>query len=314
MSPAAPTPLASFAGSPRLRDLGLGEERVALGLAGLGGAWGPVDAGESAETILRALTAGVRAFDAAPAYGNAEKFLGRTLAQWTGSRPVISTKTGRLPGRDALEGRYDYSPAGMRSCVERSLAALGIERVDLLFLHEPEKVPGAERARVVDTLRQLQADGLARRLGLGGGFGAGWDGFVETGAFAAAMIYNRLDACGSAALEADVPRLRRAGLAIYGASPLHMGLLGDRFDEFVRRPGAWMTPGEIERAARLKAVAERHGLKLPALAHRFAFGLAQLDRVVLGSRGLAQFLDAWRAFQAGPLPAEVFAEVVAAGR
>jgi aryl-alcohol dehydrogenase-like predicted oxidoreductase len=174
-------------------------------------------------------------------------------------------------------------------------------------------VPVHERARVVATLRQLQADGLATRLGLAGGHGEGWDGFVESGAFDVAMLFRRLDPCILAGVTEDLPRLRAAGLVTYGASPLHMGLLGARYDEFVRERPGWVWGPQIDRAIRLKALAEKNGLPLATLAHRFMFSVAELDRVVIGAGNRRELDGALADFEAGPLPADVSDAVCASG-
>ncbi|HAX41380.1 MAG TPA: aldo/keto reductase [Opitutaceae bacterium] len=304
-----PTRRTEFGVSPQLAARGLGESRLALGLAGLGGTWGPVDEGESLATIFHALERGVRVFDAAPSYGSAEKLLGRALAQWSGPRPIVSTKVGRVPWPDLHEARFDHSDTGLRDSLRRSLDALGLPAVDLLFLHEPEFTPMAERPRVVERLRQFKEEGLARRLGLASGHGTGWDGLLESGAFDVVMLFRRLDPVIFDGLAEDVPRVRRQGALIYGASPLHMGLLGARHEEFVRERPHWVWGPQIDRAIRLQALAEQHGLTLASLAHRFAFGLAELDRVVVGASNRAQLDAALADFAAGPLPAEVFAQV-----
>ena len=304
-----PTLQAEFTPAEALEQLGLRGDRLALGLAGLGGAWGPVDQGVARETLQLALTGGIGVFDAAPAYGTAEKLLGAALAGWKGAKPVVSTKVGRMPAKDALDGVYDYRTATMRDSLRRSLDTLGLPAVDLLFLHEPESVPREERPRVVNDLRQLQADGLTRRLGLGGGDGAGWDGFVETGAFDVVMLFRRLDACILDGLAADVPRVKQAKLAIYGASPLHMGLLGSRHEEFLRNRPEWVWEAPACRAVGLRALAERNGLALSTLAHRFMFSVAEIDRSVIGARSPAELGAALADCSAGPLPAELFDEV-----
>ena len=301
-----PTRLDSFTPATSLERLGLRGDRLAFGLAGIGGAWGPVDPGLSRETLRQAVEFGVGVFDVAPSYGLAEKFLGEILAGWCGPRPVVSTKVGRLASHDGHHGNYDYSSAGLRTTLQRSLDMLGLPAVDLLFLHEPFFIEPAERPRVVGVLRQLQADGLTRRLGLAGGEGAGWDGYIETGAFDVVMLFRRLDASVLDGMSDDVPRVRRAGMATYGASPLHMGLLGGRYEEFVRERPNWTAPGAIDRAIQLHALAEQHGLTLPTLAHRFAFSVAELDRVVIGARSPQELTGALADFTAGPLSAELF--------
>ena len=304
-----PTRREAFTPAAALDRLGLRGDRIAFGLAGIGGAWGPVDQGLARETLRQAIEFGVGVFDVAPAYGTAEKLLGEALVGWRGPRPVISTKVGRVASDDGHVGNFDYSPAGLRSTLERSLATLGLPAVDLVFLHEPEQVQFADRARVVDALRQLQADGLARRLGLAGGHGAGWDGFIESGCFDVVMLFRRLDAAMLDGLTDDLPRLRRAGVATYGASPLHMGLLGARHEEFVRDRPRWVWREPIERAIQLRALAEKHGLTLATLAHRFLFSAAEIDRVVIGARTPAELVAALADFSAGPLPVALFAEI-----
>jgi D-threo-aldose 1-dehydrogenase len=301
-----PTRLAEFGVSTKLAALGLGESRLALGLAGLGGAWGPVDEGESIDTILRALAEGITVFDVAPAYRAAERLLGRALAQWRGPQPVVSTKIGRLSGRDALDEVFDFSPVSMRDSLRASLEVLGLGAVDLLFLHEPDYVPAAERGRVIATLRQLQADGLARRVGVGGGRGRDWGPYAEGGALDVALGFNRLNAVNFLALAEDLPRLRGCGAAYYAASPLAMGALGSSAERWKRELPAGLPPQTWARRERLLRLAAEHGLTLPALAHRFLFGVAEADRVVLGACTAAEFSDALAAWRAGPLPAEVF--------
>lgn len=232
--------------------------------------------------------------------------MGHALRQWRGERPVISTKVGRLPGRDAHEESYDHTPAGLRDSVMRSRDALGVDVIDLLFLHEPQRVPVEQRASVVEAMAGFCTEGLVKRLGLAGGHGDDWHGYLESGAFDVVMLFRRLDACIFDGLREDIPRLQRARAATYQASPLHMGLLGARFDEFVRERPSWVWGPQIERAQRLQKLAATHGMALSTLAHRFAFSMAELDRVVIGAGNRAQLDAAWRDFEAGPLPRELF--------
>lgn len=306
-----PTRLAQFGVSPKLAALGLGESRLALGLAGLGGAWGPVDEGKSLEAILRALAEGVAVFDAAPAYVAAERLLGRALAQWQGARPVVSTKVGRLPGHDDNDLRFDYSFAGMRDSLRASLDVLQLDTVDLVFLHEPEFVPPADRARVAHALRQLQTDGMARRIGAGGASVHEWRPLLDAGALDVVLGFNRLNAVSFTALAEDLPPMRQRGAAYYAASPLAMGLLGSSQARWKQELPLWLSTCTRVHVEQLHRLAATHGLTLPALAHRFLFGVAEADRVVLGACTAVELLDALASWRAGPLPPEVFESVVA---
>ena len=306
-----PTRLPEFGTSAKLAALGLGDSRLALGLAGLGGAWGPVDEGASLDAILRALAEGVTVFDAAPAYGVAERLLGRALAQWRGPRPMVSTKVGRLLGRDDSDLRFDFSPGGMRDGLRRSLDTLGLAAADIVFLHEPEFVPVEDRVRVGDALRQLQAEGLTRRLGAGGASVQDWRCYLEAGVIDVVLGFNRLNAVSFTALTEDLPPMRLRGTAYYAASPLAMGVLGLNPERWKQALPPWLSPRTWEQVARLQCLAADHGLTLPALAHRFVFGVAEADRVVLGACTAAELFDALVAWRSGPLPPEVFDAVSA---
>lgn len=308
--PTGPTRLAAFGPSAKLAALGLGESRLALGLAGLGGAWGRVDEGESLDAVLHAMAEGVAVFDVAPAYAQAEPLLGRALARWRGPRPIVSTKVGRLAGPNALRGSYDYSPRAIRDSLRASLDRLGLAAVDLVFLHEPDQVPPADRPRVAATLRELQAEGLARRIGLGGGSATDWGEYIDAGVVDVAMGFNRLNALNSAALTEDVPALR-PGAAYYAASPLAMGILSAQPDRWRAALPPWLTPRVWPQRDRLLALAAEQGIALTVLALRYLFGVAEADRVVLGASNAAELADALAAWRAGPLPPEAFAAVVA---
>ena len=137
--------------------------RLVYGTSGLGGVWGKVDKGESVAALLYALDKGIHVFDTAPSYSMAETYMGEALRQWTGPVPFISTKVGRLRAEDAHTTRTDYSPAGMRNSFYNSLETLGVDHVDLLFLHEPQLVPLANLPTILEVLHEFKAKGLAYR-------------------------------------------------------------------------------------------------------------------------------------------------------
>jgi len=76
-----PTWQDTFTPAAALERLGLRGDRLAFGLAGIGGAWGPVDEGVARETLRQAVEFGIGIFDVAPPYGTAEKLLGEALAR-----------------------------------------------------------------------------------------------------------------------------------------------------------------------------------------------------------------------------------------
>lgn len=283
--------------------------RIILGTAALGGIRGAIDRKEGVQTILEALTAGVEMIDTAPSYGNAESLVGEALSLWKGAAPMVSTKVGKYWESDVYF--YDYSPGKAERSIVNSCALFGRKHLDCVFAHEPDKMPHPAKAEYVRGLANLRKAGLTRSLGLGGGHGNDWDGLVETGEFAAAIVHGRLDPISFAAVEADVPRLSRANMTVLGGSLLHKGLLGDRTQEYLGRLPAWLSPSAAPIVKRIQALAERSGLSVSALAHRFAFSVAEIDSVIIGPENRFQLHETLRALEDGPLDREVFAAICA---
>jgi aryl-alcohol dehydrogenase-like predicted oxidoreductase len=112
------------------------------------------------------LDAGINYVDTAPAYGLSEERIGRSIGHRRGE-VVLSTKVGEIfeQGRS----RYDFSAAGVRSSVERSLRRLRTDRVDIVFIHSNgEDVAIQEESGAVAALRALKEQGLVRAIGLSG--------------------------------------------------------------------------------------------------------------------------------------------------
>jgi len=290
-------------GSRGLFEQGLGRERLALGTAGLGGIWAGSQTHQSVDALLWSLEQGLSVWDTAPAYGSAEVSIGNALKQWRGPLPVISTKVGRT--HDAQPPSRSYQPEVLRATLSKSLDRMGVDSVDILFLHEPEKLELSSRGAVLDELLRLKADGLARHLGLGGGWGKAWDGLLSSQEFSAAIVFLTLDACCLDSMIHDVPRLKAAGVAIYGGSPLHMGLLATLSAE----KAPWAKPEALLGMEKLKALSAELGISSVELAHRFVYSLRVLDRVLIGPRDLNELKASMRDFQEGVLPRAIFHQI-----
>lgn len=282
---------------------------LVLGTAGLGGVWGEIDRGESVETILYALEHGVERLDTAPAYREAEAIVGEALRQWRGPRPLVSTKVGKLCADTADQETNDYNPERMARSVAESQQALGTDRLDLLFLHEPEKVPPARIPEVVDFLLHARRTGRAATLGLGGKVPEGFRVYLRRGLLDVVMSYNNLNAACLKGLQSDIPFFRDHGVVTYQASALFMGLLGNRFERYQQNPPEWISRANLARAQRAHQLAQRIGIKLSALAHRYLLSMQEVDYLVLGARNLAQLTNTLTDCRAGRLEEAVFEEL-----
>jgi aryl-alcohol dehydrogenase-like predicted oxidoreductase len=280
-------------------------DRIVLGTAGLGGVWGPVDPAESVRTILSALESGITAIDTAPAYGDAERYVGQALQQWKGSLPRVSTKTGRLKGFSVSEGYYDFSKEGMLRSAEQSLQVLGLQKLDILFLHDPKHMDENQAGRAVETLQLLRQMGYATKLGLGGNPPAFFDPYIRSGVFDVLMEFNKLNACNITAIDEYLPFCNQHHIQYFNASPLYMGLLGERYLEYTTNPPGWIDRETFELAAKLNSLGEACGIPMDALAHRFLLSFPYEFDIVIGAANNCQLQQTINAFSEGPLPVQL---------
>jgi aryl-alcohol dehydrogenase-like predicted oxidoreductase len=145
---------------------GLTVSRQGLGCMGMSEFYGPGDDGESVATIQRALDLGVTLFDTSDMYGphTNEILVGRALASRR-DEAVIATKFGIVrdperPGQRSVDGSPEY----VRRACDDSLARLGVDHIDLYYLHRVD--PDTPIEETVGAMAELVAQGKVRYLGL----------------------------------------------------------------------------------------------------------------------------------------------------
>lgn len=320
-----------------------GLELAVLGF-GCGAVGGLMVRGEPAEqerTVAEAIEAGINYFDTAVQYGDgeSERNLGRILRSLRPEGAVVGTKV-RLLGED----RSDIAGAIARS-LEGSLGRLGMERVDILYLHNPvtETGDGATlpvrtvRDEVLSTLGRLRDEGKLRFVGITAiGETPALKSVMASGAVdAAQVVFNLLNPSaasppplGAGPGDQDYGRLLGdaavAGVGTVGIRVLAGGALSG---ESVRHPIASPAPApigsspdyetDLARARRLAPiVAEGHAGSLPEAATRFAAWHSGLGTILVGMASREQFHAALAAVRRGPLPAEAIArlEQIVSGR
>ena len=149
----------------QLGSSGLTVSAIGLGCMGMSQSYGTPDAEESVRTIHRALDLGVTLLDTAEAYGKGtnEELVGRAIV---GRRQdvVLATKFGLTPGSSAMSGGVDARPERVRPCCEGSLSRLGVDVIDLYYLHRVD--PNVPIEDSVGAMAELVRAGKVRFLGL----------------------------------------------------------------------------------------------------------------------------------------------------
>lgn len=281
------------------------------GTSGLGGVWGKVDPEESIDCLHYAFEHGVSSLDTSPSYNRSEEFVGKALDRWSGDRPFISTKVGRLKGEAADDCIVDYSTERMQRSVEESLEKLGVEQVDLLFLHEPHLVPMNDIERILDTLQSFKAEGYTKMIGVGGNPTDDFRPHITADNFQVVSGFLKMDACNLTAFEKDIPYFQQHNIVYYAASALHMSLLGNRFERYTNDPpnNEWITRQDVKTAGEIKEIADREGMKISTLAQRYLFSIREADRVVMGARKIEQIQSTVTDWEAGVLSEDLFNEI-----
>jgi D-threo-aldose 1-dehydrogenase len=287
----------------------------------------PDDAADGA--VRAALAAGVRYFDTAPHYGLglSEQRLGRALA---GASDVVrSTKVGRLlvadPGganrRDdegfdvpARSRRVrDYSRDGVLRSLESSLDRLGVDRVDVVYVHDPDEHYAEALDGAFPALEELRAQGVIRGYGAGMNQSAMLADFVRHTDLDVIMLAGRYTLLDQSAAEDLLPLCRERGVSVVAAGVFNSGILASERP----RPDANYDyqPAEaalIERATRIAEVCERHGSSLPQAAAQFPLRHPAVATVCLGMRSAEQVARNAELF-GKPVSEELWRELADAG-
>jgi len=287
------------------------KSRLVYGTSAIGGVWGEVNPTESVEALLYAFENGISVLDTSPSYANSELYVGMALKEWKGKKPFVSTKVGRLKAKDAFDTKLDYTNDGMRRSVENSLKTLGLEALDLLFLHEPDLVPEDQIESAIQTLLDLKSEGLVKQTGVGGNPNDTFFPFVKKEYFDVVSGFLKMNACNLSAFNGEIQKYKEEEIAYYAASALHFSLLGNRYEKYLKEgvDGVWITNTDVSNAQKVKAIADKHGMPLATLAQRYLFSIKEADRVVMGARTLKQIQSTIADWKLGKLSQDIFNEV-----
>ncbi|WNE95622.1 aldo/keto reductase [Streptomyces luomodiensis] len=293
-----------------LRELGRSGVRVpplGLGCAPLANLYEAVPEERARETVRAAFDTGLTYMDTAPHYGVglSEERLGRVLAGRDRAGYTLSTKVGRRlrprflgePGQ--AEGfaatpdrvrEWDFTRDGIRATLESSLERLGVDAVDIVYLHDPENHIREVHETGFAALAELKAEGLVRAIGFGMNHSDVLARFVADFDVDVVLCAGRWTLLERTAYDDLLPVCERRGTSVVAGGVYNSGLLADP------GPGAHYdyqrAPTElIERARRLASVCAEFGVELRAAALRFPFGHPAVAAALVGCASPAEVRD-----------------------
>ncbi|MBA2451372.1 MAG: aldo/keto reductase [Chloroflexi bacterium] len=313
-----------------LGKTGLTVTRLGLGGAPLGGLFHAVDDGEAHAVVRRAFEMGLRLFDTAPLYGHgtSEARMGHVLSTLPRAEFTLATKVGRLLREGAppyprlqtanlfrdvpnVNPVFDFSEDGVLWSVEESLKRLGMDRVDILHIHDPEDYQDEALTGAYRALDRLRREGTIGAVGAGMNFADVLARMAREADFDCFLVAGRYSILDQRALPELLPLCVEKRIAVIIGGVYNSGILADP------REGATFNyePADrpwLEKAQRLRAVCDRHDVPLKAAAIQFPLAHPAVASVLTGVRSVAELDENVRMFRF-PIPSDLWQELRAEG-
>ncbi|MBW7964669.1 aldo/keto reductase [Bradyrhizobium sp. BR 10261] len=279
---------------------------IGLGSAPLGGLFSAVSDADAEATVAKAWSLGVRFFDTAPLYGFglAERRLGAFLRQQQRESYAISTKVGRLlrapdsttveddhfKDAPALRPRFDFSYDGVMRSVEESLERLGLDRVDVLLVHDPDDHYDAAVIGAFRALLRLRDDGTVKAIGSGMNQCEMLTRFAEAVPVDCFLLAGRYTLLDQGALDALFPICTAKNIGILLGGIYNSGILANP------HTGAKFNYEDadaalVARALELDQLCRKHGTELKAAALQFGMAHPAVTVAVMGARNASEVAD-----------------------
>ncbi|MBW8806733.1 MAG: aldo/keto reductase [Catenulispora sp. 13_1_20CM_3_70_7] len=262
---------------------------------------------ETAEAaVAAAWDAGIRYFDTAPHYGLglSERRLGAVLRDRPRDEYVLSSKVGRLlvpneapSGRDSegfdvpdtLRRQWDFSRDGVLRSIEASLLRLGTDRLDIVYVHDPDEHWQQAADEAMPALAQLRDEGVVGAIGAGMNQSAMLARFLRETAADVVMLAGRFTLLDHGALDDVLPAALEHGKSVVAVGVYNSGLLAREMPAAGMKYDYQDAPAHlVARAQAIAEVCQLHGTTLPAAAVAFPFTHPAVVNVTLGMRTAEQ--------------------------
>ncbi len=288
-----------------MRDVG----RLGYGAANVGNLYRAITDDDAWQILDAAWECGIRHYDTAPHYGLglSERRLGAFLSTKPRDEFTISTKVGRLLRPDpAGAGRlddandfavpadlkrvWDFTPEGVRCSLEESLKRLGLDSVDIVYLHDPERFDLRRGlAEGLPALAKVREEGLVEAIGVGSMSSEALEAAAASGILDLLMVAGRFTLADQSGAETVISQCRAQGVRIVAAAVFNSGLLASpspsadsRFD-YARVP-----PELLDRVRRIADACSDYGVPLPVAAVQYPLQEPSVVSVVVGAATPAQ--------------------------
>ncbi|SEC22232.1 D-threo-aldose 1-dehydrogenase [Streptomyces sp. 3213] len=299
---------------------------LGFGASVIGNLYRTTTAEDAAAALDSAWDAGIRYYDTAPHYGLglSEHRLGAALRNRPRDQYVISSKVGRLlvPNnhpqgvdtdgfvvRDDLRRQWDFSRDGVLRSLDETLKRTGLDRLDIVYLHDPDEHWPQAADEAMPALAELRDQGVIGAIGAGMNQSAMLARFLRETAADVVMLAGRYTLLDQSALDDVLPAAQEHGKSVVAVGVFNSGLLSrDRPAEGMKYDYQAAPPELIDRARAIADVCQAHGTTLPAAAIAFPLTHPSVINVTLGMRDPGQVRRNARLHQQ-PIPQKLWQDL-----
>ena len=265
---------------------GLYVTRLGLGARGIVDPAVEVSGAQAVATVQAALDTGINYIDTSPRYGvgRSELYVGQGLAGVERGSYILSTKVGRLLDPTVAGGWFwDFISEGVRCSLESSLERLGVGGVDILFIHSPNNHYDQAIAEAYPALAEMRAAGVVKAIGVGM---TNWQmllRFAREGDFDCFLLAGRYTLLDQSAAGEFLPYCQQHDIGVILGGPYNSGILASNLGPGALYDYRAVPPEILDKARRIKAVCDRHGVPLKAAALQFVLAHPAVTSVIPGS-------------------------------
>lgn len=237
---------------------------------------------QAIDTVIHIFKSPIRFLDTASLYEESELRIGKAIKEYGGLPAdfVIATKADRDPDSG------DFSAEQVMRSIEKSLKLLGVDRLPIVYLHDPERSSFTfgqimSPQGPVNQLQKLKEEGLIEHIGISGGPIDMMLDYVNTGAFEAVITHNRYTLLNRLA-DPLIEIVSQSGLAVVNAAIYNMGILAKGLNAFPYFCNREVNKDTADRVRLLERISDKYQVPLAAVALQFSLRDSRITSTVIG--------------------------------
>jgi len=283
----------------KLGSSGLSVTRLGLGCAAIGGLYGDISNNQATNVVKKALSLKLNLFDTAPLYGlgKSEQRLAEGLKDVDRDSYILATKVGRILEPDngqtsssifenqpPLKIKFDYSYDGVMQSLDSSMERLGVNRIDIVHIHDPddhwqEAIEGAYPA-----LEKLRSEGTIGAVSAGMNQWQMLARFAQEGDFDCFLLAGRYSLLDQSAVHELLPLCLEKNIGIMAGGTYNSGILAKGAQAGATYNYSEAPTSIIEKANAIETVALRYDVNMKAAASQFVFAHPAITSIIPGTR------------------------------